>query len=60
MFKNRAMYRWTFGQTEPDRLIGVGTSSQESVKTNFDLGITFLPRVRSAHFQGNKKKLNHF
>lgn len=42
IFKNRALYRWTFGQVEPDRLIGVGTQSQESVKTNFDVGITFF------------------
>lgn len=42
IFKNRATYRWTFGQVEADRLIGVGTSSQSSVKTNFDLGITFF------------------
>lgn len=42
IFKNRALYRWMFGQVEPDRLIGVGTSSQESVKTNFDVGITFF------------------
>lgn len=42
IFKRRSLYRWTFGQVEPDRLIGVGTSSQESVKTNFDVGITFF------------------
>lgn len=42
IFKNRSMYRWTFGQVEPDRLIGVGTQSQESIKTNFDVGVTFF------------------
>jgi len=42
IFKTYSMYRWTFGQVEPDRLIGVGTQSQESVKTNFDVGITFF------------------
>lgn len=42
IFKNRALYRWTFGQVEPDRIIGVGTSAAETVKTNFDLGITFF------------------
>lgn len=49
MFKNRSMYRWTYGQTEPDRLIGCGTSSQESVKTNFDLGITFFANPRGVY-----------
>ena len=42
IFKNRGLYRWNWGQVEPDRLIGVGTASQESVKTNLDLGITFF------------------
>lgn len=42
IFKHNALYRWSFGQVEPDRLIGIGTPSQESVKTNFDLGITFF------------------
>lgn len=42
VFKTRALYRWDYGQTEADRLIGIGTKSQESVKTNFDLGITFF------------------
>lgn len=42
IFKNRSLYRWSWGIVEPDRLIGVGTASQESVKTNLDLGITFF------------------
>ena len=42
LFKREALYRWTFGQLEPDRLIGVGTHSIESVRTNFDRGITFF------------------
>lgn len=42
IFKNRGLYRWDWEMVEPDRLIGVGTSSQESVKTNLDLGITFF------------------
>lgn len=42
IFKNRGLYRWNWGIVEPDRLIGVGTASQESVKTNLDLGITFF------------------
>lgn len=58
IFKNRALYRWTFGQTEPDRLIGVGTSSQECVKTNFDLGITFFANQRGAYaYTGGRPKL---
>lgn len=60
IFKNRAMYRWTYGQTEPDRIIGVGTSSQESVKTNFDLGITFFanPRGIYAYTSGRPKLIS--
>lgn len=58
IFKNRAMYRWTFGATEPDRLIGAGTSSQESVKTNFDLGITFFANQRGIYaYTGGRPKL---
>lgn len=57
IFKNRSLYRWMFGQTEPDRLIGVGTSSQESVKTNFDIGVTFFanPRGVYAYTSGRPK-----
>lgn len=58
IFKNRAMYRWTYGQVEPDRLIGVGTSSQESVKTNFDLGITFFANRWGIYaYTGGRPKL---
>ena len=58
IFKNRAMYRWQFGQTEPDRIIGVGTPSQECVKTNFDLGITFFANERGAYaYTGGRPKL---
>lgn len=58
IFKTRALYRWTFGQTEPDRLIGVGTQSQECVKTNFDLGITFFANEYGAFaYTGGRPKL---
>lgn len=58
IFKNRALYRWTFGQVEPDRLIGVGTQSQECVKTNLDLGITFFANEYGAYaYTGGRPKL---
>lgn len=58
VFKNRALYRWTFGQVEPDRLIGVGTSSQESIKTNLDVGITFFANQRGVYaYAGGRPKL---
>lgn len=58
IFKNRALYRWSFGQVEPDRLIGVGTSSQESVKTNLDVGITFFANQRGVYaYAGGRPKL---
>ena len=58
IFKNRALFRWTFGQVEPDRLIGVGTSSQESVKTNFDVGITFFANPFGVYaYSGGRPKL---
>ena len=55
VFKNRALYRWTFGQVEPDRLLGVGTSSQESVKTNFDVGLTFFANQRGVYAYGGER-----
>lgn len=58
IFKNRSMYRWDFAMTEPDRLIGVGTQSQECVKTNFDLGITFFANEHGAYaYTGGRPKL---
>jgi len=58
IFKNRSLYRWSFGQVEPDRLIGAGTSSQESVKTNFDVGITFFANPRGVYaYSGGRPKL---
>lgn len=58
IFKNRSMYRWVFGQTEPDRIIGIGTQSQECVKTNFDLGITFFANEYGAYaYSGGRPKL---
>lgn len=55
IFKNRALYRWDFGYTEPDRLIGIGTSSQESVKTNLDMGITFFANPKGVYAYSGKR-----
>lgn len=58
IFKNFSMYRWTFGQVEADRLIGVGTTSQESVKTNFDIGVTFFANPKGIYaYDGARPKL---
>lgn len=58
IFKHRALYRWNFGQVEPDRVIGVGTDSQDSVATNFDLGITFFANKNGVYtYTGNRPKL---
>lgn len=58
IFKSKAMYRWNWGQTEADRLIGVGTDSQESVKTNFDLGVTFFANRYGVYsYVGDRPKL---
>lgn len=58
IFKNRALYRWTFGQVEPDRLIGVGTSSQASIKTNLDVGVTFFANPNGVYaYAGARPKL---
>jgi len=40
IFKNKAVYRWTFGQVEPDRLIDVGTPQGRTVKQT--QGIVFF------------------
>lgn len=60
IFKRRALYRWDYGMVEPDRLIGVGTESQESVKTNLDLGITFFANSKGvyAYTGGRPKKIS--
>ena len=60
IFKNRALYRWKFGSLEPDRLIGIGTKSQECVKTNLDLGITFFANEYGvyAYDGGRPKKIS--
>jgi hypothetical protein len=58
IFKHDAMYRWTFGAVEPDRVIGVGTDSQESVKTNFDIGVTFFANRRGVYaYSGSRPQL---
>lgn len=40
IFKNKALYRWTFGQVEPDKIIDVGTSQGRTVKQT--QGIVFF------------------
>src|SRR3990167_8706471 len=58
IFKRRSTYRWVFGATEPDRLLGVGTESQECVKTNLDLGITFFANSKGVYaYTGERPKL---
>lgn len=58
IFKFRSMYRWTFGLTEPDRLIGVGAVNQSVVKTNFDVGITFFANPYGVYaYSGNRPKI---
>lgn len=58
IFKNYALYRWVYGQLEADRIIGVGTSSQDSVKTNFDIGITFFANAKGVYaYSGAAPKL---
>lgn len=58
IFKHDSMYRWTYGQVEADRLIGVGTSAIESVRTNFDVGITFFANAKGVFaYTGSRPKL---
>lgn len=58
IFKNRSMYRWNFGQVEADRVIGVGTSAKESVKTNFDIGVTFFANQNGVYaYSGGRPEL---
>lgn len=58
IFKSNAMYRWIWGQVEADRIIGVGTPSQESVATHFETGTTFFANPRGVYaYNGNKPKL---
>lgn len=57
-FKRDAMYRWTFGQVEADRVIGVGTTAIESVRTNFDIGVTFFGNPKGVFaYSGGRPKL---
>ncbi len=42
VFKNNGIFRWQFGSVDSDRVIGVGAFSQELIKTNYELGITFF------------------
>lgn len=57
IFKNRSMYRWIYGQTDPDRVIGIGTESQECVKTNFDIGVTFFANSKGVYaYSGTRPK----
>lgn len=58
IFKSRAMYRWQFGQVEADRIIGVGTDSQDSIATNFDVGITFFANRNGVYaYSGGRPRL---
>lgn len=58
IFKRNAMYRWTFGQVEADKIIGVGTSAMESVRTNFDIGVTFFANPKGVFaYSGGRPKL---
>lgn len=58
IFKKFSLYRWAWGQIEPDRVIGIGTESQECVKTNYDLGITFFANSKGVYaYTGNRPKL---
>ncbi len=58
VFKNYAMYRWIWGQLEADKIIGVGTTSQESVATNFEIGTTFFANPQGVYaYSGNRPKL---
>ena len=58
IFKYDALYRWVFGAVEPDRLIGVGSTSQENIKTNFDKGITFFANPKGVYaYTGGRPKL---
>lgn len=57
-FKRDAMYRWTFGQVEADKLIGVGTTAIESVRTNFDIGVTFFANPKGVFaYTGGRPRL---
>lgn len=57
IFKRDAMYRWTFGQVEPDKIIGVGTTAIESVQTNFDIGVTFFANPKGVFsYAGGRPK----
>jgi hypothetical protein len=53
IFKNTAIYRYIFDQVEADRVIGVGTCSQESVATNYDVGITFFANPKGIYTYTN-------
>lgn len=58
IFKNNALYRYIFDQVEADKVIGVGTTSQESVKTNYDVGITFFANPKGVYtYSGGGVKL---
>lgn len=58
IFKTRALYRWTFGAVEPDKVIGVGSATQQNIKTNFDRGITFFANQQGVYaYTGDRPKL---
>ncbi len=49
IFKNNAIFRWQFGATDADRIIGVGAFSQDVIRTNYELGITFFVSKRGIY-----------
>jgi len=56
VFKNRGLYRWTFGQVEPDKIIDVGTPQGRTVKQTH--GICFFAnRYGVWTYQGGQPKL---
>ena len=58
IFKNYSMYRWIWGQIDADRIIGVGTTAQEGVATDFERGITFFANPEGVYaYDGNRPKL---
>jgi len=47
IFKNRGLYRWTFGQVEPDKIIDIGTPEGRSVAQTH--GICFFANNYGAY-----------
>lgn len=58
VFKEKALYRWTFGQVEPDRIIDIGTPQGLTVKQTH--GICFFANRNGvyAYTLGRPKKIS--